>query len=172
VGVTLRRPLGIIFGERGSGGVVFVEELVTDGNAARDGTVQVGDVLVRCSATVLKSGKDVVSAAEGYGDRPYDNWEQLMFDCVSPPPDRLGVPCPRPPPAGRSREPRPRPARARPPVGGDRDRPPDPRPPRPDTRTQRGEDFNTVMSAIGSNNPRWGINDVTLEFQRGPGATE
>jgi len=100
VGVTLRRPLGIIFGERGSGGVVFVEELVTDGNAARDGTVQVGDVLVRCSATVLKSGKDVVSAAEGYGDRPYDNWEQLMFDCVSPPPRPPGGSLPEAAPRG------------------------------------------------------------------------
>lgn len=98
-----------------------------------------GDKLIRCSATVLKSGNDYVSAKEGYGDRPYDNWEVVMFDC-------------------------------------------------------RGEDFNTgdghammlhpqrqglsagnrcsrallaVMSALGSNNPRWGINEITIELQRG-----
>lgn len=28
------------------------------------------------------------------------------------------------------------------------------------------QDFDTVMAALGSNNERWGINDVTLELQR------
>lgn len=28
------------------------------------------------------------------------------------------------------------------------------------------QDFGTVMAALGSNNERWGINDVTLELQR------
>lgn len=43
--------------------------------------------------------------------RPYDNWDKIMFDCT-------------------------------------------------------GQDFKTVMSAIDSNNPRWGINDVTLVLKR------
>lgn len=43
--------------------------------------------------------------------RPYDNWDTIMFDCV-------------------------------------------------------GQDFDTVMSALDSNNPRWGINTVTLVLQR------
>jgi hypothetical protein len=30
----------------------------------------------------------------------------------------------------------------------------------------RGVDFDTVMRAIESNNPRWGINTVTLEMER------
>ena len=45
------------------------------GNAEKSGKVQVGDVLSRCSATVLKSGKEGEFEAEGYGKRPYDNWE-------------------------------------------------------------------------------------------------
>ena len=31
-----------------------------------------------------------------------------------------------------------------------------------------GQDFDTVMSALDSNNPRWGINKVTLVLQREP----
>ena len=46
------------------------------GNAAKDGRVRVGDVLTKCSATVLKAGKDGEYEREGYGQRPYDNWEQ------------------------------------------------------------------------------------------------
>lgn len=113
--VTLRRPLGIVFGERGKGGAVVVEEVASGGNAARSGKVEVGDELVRCSAYVLKSGTD--APREGYGDRPYDNWEQTMFDC-------------------------------------------------------RGVDFKTVMVALESNNPRWGITQITLELQRGSGAAQ
>jgi hypothetical protein len=35
----------------------------------------------RCSATVLKAGKGGEYEKEGYGQRPYDNWEKVMFDC-------------------------------------------------------------------------------------------
>ena len=31
----------------------------------------------------------------------------------------------------------------------------------------QGQDFNTVMGAISSNNPRWGIMNVTMRFKRG-----
>jgi hypothetical protein len=82
--VTLKRPLGIIFAEREKGAAagVYVEELVPGGNAARAG-VQVGDVLLRCSATVLKDGKEGQFEAEGYGQRPYTNWDRIMFDAAA-----------------------------------------------------------------------------------------
>jgi hypothetical protein len=38
-------------------------------------------VLTRCSAVVLKAGKEGQYEREGYGQRPYDNWETIMFDC-------------------------------------------------------------------------------------------
>jgi hypothetical protein len=47
------------------------------GNAEKDGRVQAGDVLVKCSATLLKAGKEGEFEREGYGQRPYDNWEQV-----------------------------------------------------------------------------------------------
>ena len=37
--------------------------------------------MLRCSAYVLKSGKEGDFEREGYGQRPYTNWEQIMFDC-------------------------------------------------------------------------------------------
>jgi hypothetical protein len=40
-----------------------------------------GDVLSKCSATILKAGKENQFEREGYGQRPYDNWETIMFDC-------------------------------------------------------------------------------------------
>ena len=76
--VTLRRPLGIVFAERGAAGAsagVFVEELVRGGNAEKAG-VRVGDVLARVSATVLKDGKEGQFEKEGYGQRPYTNWDR------------------------------------------------------------------------------------------------
>jgi hypothetical protein len=36
---------------------------------------QVGDILSGCSAVTLKAGKEGRYEREGYGDRPYDNWE-------------------------------------------------------------------------------------------------
>jgi hypothetical protein len=38
-------------------------------------------VLTRCSAVMLKAGKEGQYEREGYGQRPYDNWETIMFDC-------------------------------------------------------------------------------------------
>ena len=115
--VTLKRPLGIVFAERGAPGEaagVRVDELVAGGNAAAAG-LQTGDVLVRVSATLLKDGKEGQFEREGYGSRPYTNWERQMIDV-------------------------------------------------------RVCDFDTVMNAISSNNERWGITDVVLELERGPGA--
>jgi ferredoxin len=114
--VTLRRPLGIVFEERVKGAPegVFVDELVPGGNAAKAG-VAVGDVLLRCSATVLKDGKEGAFEKEGYGARPFTNFDRVMFDAS-------------------------------------------------------GQDFDTVMGAIASNNERWGIMDVVLEFSRAGGS--
>ena len=50
------------------------------GNADRlGGRIRVGDQLVACSATVLKAGKEGEFEREGYGQRPYDNFETIMF---------------------------------------------------------------------------------------------
>jgi hypothetical protein len=38
-------------------------------------------VLSKCSAVVLKAGKEGQYEQEGYGQRPYDNWETILFDC-------------------------------------------------------------------------------------------
>ena len=108
---TIKKPLGIVLAENKETGEVFIEEIQPEGNAAATTNLQVGDVLVSTSATVLKAGKDGEYEREGYGQRPYDNWETVEFDCV-------------------------------------------------------GQDFTTVMSAIASNNPRWGINTVTVTFER------
>ena len=35
----------------------------------------------RCSATVLKDGMEGKYEKEGYGQRLYNNWEKIMFDC-------------------------------------------------------------------------------------------
>ncbi len=37
--------------------------------------------LCRCSATVLKDGREGKYEKEGYGQRLYTNWEKIMFDC-------------------------------------------------------------------------------------------
>lgn len=67
--------------------------------------------MVECSATVLKAGKEGEFESEGYGKRPYENWDTIMFDC-------------------------------------------------------RKQEFKTVMSALKSNNERWGIMSVTLVLER------
>jgi hypothetical protein len=75
VKATLRRPLGIVFAERGKPGEaagVRIDELTAGGNAASAG-LQIGDVLVRVSATLLKSGAEGQYEKEGYGQRPYTN---------------------------------------------------------------------------------------------------
>ena len=38
-------------------------------------------MLDQCSAIVLKAGKEGQYEKEGYGQRPYDNWETVMIDC-------------------------------------------------------------------------------------------
>ena len=35
----------------------------------------------RCSATVLKDGREGKYEKDGYGQRLYTNWEKIMFDC-------------------------------------------------------------------------------------------
>lgn len=114
--VTLRKPVGVVFAQN-KGGPVFVEELTPGGNADKSGVVQVGDVLTKCSAVVLKAGKEGQYEKEGYGQRPYDNWETVMFDCEN-------------------------------------------------------KEFKTVMSALKSNNERWGIMTATLVFRRPAGPEE
>eukprot|EP01023_Acetabularia_acetabulum_P044172 TRINITY_DN4427_c0_g1_i1.p3 TRINITY_DN4427_c0_g1~~TRINITY_DN4427_c0_g1_i1.p3 ORF type:complete len:159 (+),score=14.84 TRINITY_DN4427_c0_g1_i1:47-523(+) len=108
--LTVKKPLGLILAENDSK-QVFVDEIVPEGNAQKDGRIQQGDVLVGCSAVVLKKGKEGQYEEEGYAARPYTNWEKVEFDC-------------------------------------------------------EGQDFDTVMSAISSNNERWGFNTVDLKFKR------
>lgn len=108
--LTIKKPLGLVLSEKKPSGEVFIEEITKGGNAEATGKVQVGDVVAKTSAIVLKSGKDG-SMSAGHGDRLYDNWETVEFDCT-------------------------------------------------------GQDFNTVLAAIGSNNERWGIKNVTLTLQR------
>eukprot|EP01025_Chloroclados_australasicus_P058873 TRINITY_DN7437_c0_g1_i2.p1 TRINITY_DN7437_c0_g1~~TRINITY_DN7437_c0_g1_i2.p1 ORF type:complete len:214 (-),score=10.24 TRINITY_DN7437_c0_g1_i2:174-752(-) len=109
-GATIKKPLGLILVENDKK-QVFVEEVVADGNAAKDGRVKVGDIMIGCSAVVLKKGKEGQYEQEGYAARPYTNWEKVEFDC-------------------------------------------------------QGQDFDTVMKAISSNNERWGFNTVDLKFKR------
>eukprot|EP00197_Chlamydomonas_leiostraca_P008785 CAMPEP_0202865750 /NCGR_PEP_ID=MMETSP1391-20130828/6334_1 /ASSEMBLY_ACC=CAM_ASM_000867 /TAXON_ID=1034604 /ORGANISM="Chlamydomonas leiostraca, Strain SAG 11-49" /LENGTH=166 /DNA_ID=CAMNT_0049545627 /DNA_START=147 /DNA_END=647 /DNA_ORIENTATION=+ len=109
--LTLKKPVGLVFAQKPSGGPVYVEEVTPGGIADKTGKVQVGDVLSKCSAVVLKSGKEGEYEREGYGQTLYTNWDKVMFDC-------------------------------------------------------EGQEFNTVMSALKSNNARWGIMDVTLVFRR------
>lgn len=111
VTLTIKKPLGIVLAENRDSGEVFVEEIVPNSNAAKTEAVSVGDVLVGTSATVLKAGKDGEYEREGYGQRPYDNWETVEFDC-------------------------------------------------------RGQSFDTVLAALGSNNSRWGINKITITLEK------
>eukprot|EP00890_Picochlorum_soloecismus_P001676 jgi/Picsp_1/2509/NSC_00740-R1_protein len=114
VTLTIKKPLGIVLAENKDSGEVFVEEIVPNSNAANTKAVSVGDVLVATSATVLKAGKDGEYEREGYGQRPYDNWETVEFNC-------------------------------------------------------RGQIFDTVMAALGSNNSRWGINTITVTLEKRSG---
>lgn len=112
VKVTIKQPLGIILAEDVKNNCIFVEE-IEPGSNAEEHDIHVGDVLVGCSGVVLKEAKLSGSfEKEGYGQRPYDNWETIWVDT-------------------------------------------------------RGLQYETVMSALRSNNPRWGINTITLELLRG-----
>ncbi|GBF90493.1 hypothetical protein Rsub_03489 [Raphidocelis subcapitata] len=77
--VTLPKPVGVVFSQK-PGGPVFIEEVVAGGNADKAG-LKPGDVLSSCSAYTLKAGKEGRYEREGYGDRPYDNWERVDIEC-------------------------------------------------------------------------------------------
>ena len=59
---------------------VVVDELTAGGNAEQAG-VQVGDILSEVSAVVLKAGKEGQYEREGYGQRPFDNFQKVMTKC-------------------------------------------------------------------------------------------
>jgi hypothetical protein len=80
--VTIKKPLGLVLEEAPDGGVV-VAEIVPGGNADMSGAdVQVGDIVARTSAVVLKKDKEGEFEREGYGQRPYTNWQTIEFDCA------------------------------------------------------------------------------------------
>ncbi|PSC73495.1 fatty acid-binding adipocyte [Micractinium conductrix] len=81
--LTLRKPLGLVLAERPGPPVqVFIEEITAGGNAAKDGRLKVGDVLVGCSATLLKTGKEGEFEREGYGARVMFDARGKQFDTV------------------------------------------------------------------------------------------
>jgi len=53
----LDKPLGIVFEEIEIGKGVFVQDLVEDGNAKDDGTVQIGDELIGITAVKVSGAK-------------------------------------------------------------------------------------------------------------------
>lgn len=119
---------------------VLVDEVKPGGHS--DGKLQVGDVLVSCSAVVLKAGKEGRYEKEGYAERPYDNWEVINFPCL----DQAsfsslgpgGIPCPC----------------------GD---------PHPDSERWSHDCRNLTPSWLpwAANNERWGFNEITVEVSRG-----
>lgn len=136
---------------------------------------QVGDELHQCSAVVLKAGKEGQYEAEGYGQRPYDNWDRIMVDCTGL------VRASAWPSWGLRRLSR---ARALTIIRRDASNsylcspcalvgslsltlsPPHPL----STLRVRAQEFKTVMSALKSNNERWGFMDVTLVLRRAEAA--
>lgn len=44
--------------------------------------MQVGDIVLEVSAVTLTAGKEGLYAQNGYGDRPFDNFNRSMMDCV------------------------------------------------------------------------------------------
>ena len=93
--VNLRRPLGIVFEEIELGKGLYVKELVEDGYAALEGSVQVNDVLVGITAVKIVGAK----------------YERRMIPT-------------------------------------------------------RNFDFDTMVGAVSSNEPKWGCNGVVLLFER------
>lgn len=82
--VTLKKPMGLVLAERqlaDGSAQVWVEEVVAGGHADQDGSVRAGDLLTRCSATVLKAGTEGEYSQKGHGGRPYDNFEKVWFNC-------------------------------------------------------------------------------------------
>mmetsp|Transcript_2501 Transcript_2501/g.6400 ORF Transcript_2501/g.6400 Transcript_2501/m.6400 type:complete len:174 (+) Transcript_2501:86-607(+) len=77
-----RQPAGLVFAQKGgSTGPVYVDEITPGGQADKTGMIQTGDVLIRCSAMLLKDGTEDKLQKEGYGQRLYNNWERVNFDC-------------------------------------------------------------------------------------------
>eukprot|EP00960_Hanusia_phi_P035427 751704-Hanusia_phi.AAC.5 len=78
------KPLGVVLEEvrEGKGAVVVS---VKEGSNADKSGVRVGDEVVACSATTLKAGKDGAYERTGYGGRPFDNWDIIMFPCEDQP---------------------------------------------------------------------------------------
>lgn len=56
--VKIRKPLGLVLEEKSVGGEIYVAEIVDDGNAAKTGLINVGDVLIATSALVFNSTSD------------------------------------------------------------------------------------------------------------------
>lgn len=59
----------------------MIDEVTPGGHADKTGQIQVGDILAKCSAVVLKEGAENKYDTEGYGEKLYTNWETVMFDC-------------------------------------------------------------------------------------------
>ena len=60
---------------------IVIDEVSENSHAEKAG-IKVGDILVECSSVVLKSdAKSGEYENEGYGARPYNNWEKRMFVC-------------------------------------------------------------------------------------------
>eukprot|EP00287_Rhodomonas_sp_CCMP768_P005088 CAMPEP_0196740204 /NCGR_PEP_ID=MMETSP1091-20130531/29930_1 /TAXON_ID=302021 /ORGANISM="Rhodomonas sp., Strain CCMP768" /LENGTH=141 /DNA_ID=CAMNT_0042085215 /DNA_START=173 /DNA_END=598 /DNA_ORIENTATION=+ len=82
--IRIEKPLGIILEEVDQGKGAYVVK-VNEGSNAQNAGVQVGELLVACSAATLKAGKEGRYAETGYGGRPFDNWEIVMFPCIDTP---------------------------------------------------------------------------------------
>ena len=67
--VTLAKPFGMVLEEDGNGGIV-VSEILEEGNAAKEGTIQVGDSLIATTALVYNTeqsyGSVTVKGGEQY----------------------------------------------------------------------------------------------------------
>lgn len=80
--VRVKQPLGLVLAEDAANKRILVDEIVAGGHADDIGAIQVGDVLTGCSGVTLKEAKLSGSfEKEGYGARPYDNWQEIWVDC-------------------------------------------------------------------------------------------
>lgn len=121
-------------------------------------------IIPQCSRLpcFCNAGKEGQFEREGYGQRPYDNWDRIMFDCRGQVMEGEDVAtallCIHTQGIQTQQWHASAAVDADTCVGA----------------TESGwcvQDFDTVMSALGSNNERWGINDITLELLRpAPGA--
>eukprot|EP00241_Pyramimonas_parkeae_P011588 CAMPEP_0114254810 /NCGR_PEP_ID=MMETSP0058-20121206/17203_1 /TAXON_ID=36894 /ORGANISM="Pyramimonas parkeae, CCMP726" /LENGTH=205 /DNA_ID=CAMNT_0001369105 /DNA_START=267 /DNA_END=884 /DNA_ORIENTATION=+ len=88
--VTVRRPLGMVLAEQVGTGSVFVEELVTGGNAELSGEIQVGDVILACgvSADAMIEGSNFDEVMDALGSSPQSPEMVLRLSrlCAAPPP--------------------------------------------------------------------------------------